>query len=114
MTPRFRYKLATLVIMLTALLLVNIGCYVHSEDAVARLNPINAPDIRFIYNTNELAGWNGLERDKCGATERAFRTYVCHFTKEQGWDVDKVEYIYGTVLGEHECIRYAVVYLKDK
>lgn len=100
--------------MLTIVFMLSLGCITETEHSLVKANPINAPSMRFIYNTPVLAEWNGLERSKCGATARAFRTYVRWLIDDEGWDAVKVKYVYGNVAGAGECVRYAVVYMKRK
>ena len=96
--------------MLTVLVLVN-SCYYAVDRNVIKANPINAPDMRFIFNTDELARNNGLAADKCGVTNDAFKAYVRWYA-EKWYDVDRIRFIPGSKLGVQHCLRYAVIYLK--
>ena len=98
--------------LLTVLVLVN-GCYTTVEKDPIKTNPINAPDMRVIFNTDELASHNGLDADKCGVTNDAFKAYVRWYS-EKWYDVDYIRWIPGNKLGVQNCIRYAVIYLKEK
>ena len=60
--------------LLTVLLLVNNCCY--RDPVPVKTNPINAPEMRFIYNTRELAEYHDLPLDLCGTTNSAFIEYV--------------------------------------
>ena len=101
--------LAVLAVLAILAILLLVGCQVPED---CRTVPVNTPEMRFIYNTHELAVRHGLPSDKCGVENQAFKEYVFRYALKH-YSFTEIRFIYGRVLGGTiACIRYAVIYLE--
>lgn len=100
---------ASIILLCISLVLLLTTCCVVNEPT--KEMPIFVPNVRFIYNTHQLAVFNDLDQDLCGATNKAFRAFVIAYA-DKYYDYDHIEWFIRDILAKRTCIRYAVIYLK--
>lgn len=86
-------------------------CYPGAVADAAKINPVNAPRVAIVVNTAELAEKYDLEAGGCGATDYAFKVHVFDYARKN-YDFSAIRFFYGSKVGVHECVRYAVIFLR--
>lgn len=88
-------------IILLLILIVVSGCSLHKIITYS-------PKVIYFYNTPQLAKNNHLEQNECGATNKAFESYI-YSLADKIYDYTHIEFFM-----KHHCIQYAVIHLRQK